>query len=643
MKLLILNIITVIIFLSNTNLALPEDTRPILAFSDINSGPKTGLYGNANPDGQQDEGVIVTVWGYNLGEKKDLAAINDQYNVYCGGQKAAKIYYWGKADGSNGPSDLSKSHNMQEISFSISPAAKIGDGIIYVEVPKVNDSRKDPIRSNSIPFNVKDHGRIFHVTKSGDDQKAGSWGAPWATISLDANGRGNWSKLAPGDTVYLHDGVQEVDRYNDTTRMSGMKFSEINGNNHGVKGDPISIIAYPKANVLARGKMYGIYIWVPYVNISKIRIEAGNSGDRGTTGRSTGIAPGRYARLIGNYITDRKDIAGPDGCADGGSGAIGANAANNDDRVSGLIILGNTITKWGCQATQKFEHTTYLSNRSGSTGNAIDVDGWEFGYNLLEDNMARGGIHAYDENLSNSNRCGDIKSPVLIHDNVIKNQRGAGIFFGTNLSSNATTNCWSPHVLIYNNFLINAGIGPNGDNFAADTNAISVSGRGTSSQVLIRDNTIVWTEAKLSEDQKNANGTNGMLYIPDGSLRWNGKVTWENNIVYVLDGTKEVNCANIVPSELKEEAGRLNGWLSAKNNIWYGYKQIMGKWTVKLCTPEWNQTNFQAPEWVSNIPDDNSPKLFDDNLNPNEEIIENIGYKRIRKIPFPDIIDISPK
>lgn len=72
-----------------------------------------------------------------------------------------------------------------------------------------------------------------------------------------------------------------------------------------------------------------------------------------------------------------------------------------------------------------------FSNRSyANAGNPnIDVEAWELGWNFLKDNKAKNGLHPYDENLANHvDGCGDVTGTVSIHDNVVVNQRGAGIF-----------------------------------------------------------------------------------------------------------------------------------------------------------------------------------------------------------------------
>jgi hypothetical protein len=143
---------------------------PVLAFSDLTDGPKTGL-----GDGLG-SGAIVTVWGWNLGSSQGASTITvDNVN-------AAYVYYWGNAGagGNSGPAELYAYHKMQEIAFSIPYSAS--DGAVKIKVAVGGEA------SNELDFYIR-NGSVYWVgdTPGGsppsDTTGEGSFGSPWATVS----------------------------------------------------------------------------------------------------------------------------------------------------------------------------------------------------------------------------------------------------------------------------------------------------------------------------------------------------------------------------------------------------------------------------------------------------------------------------
>ena len=172
--------------------------QPKLNFIDIDSGPSTGL-----GDGLG-SGTIVTFWGNNLGSSQNGSKV--KFRASNGDVlDAAYIYYWKDANGAlpGGPSNLYKSHKMQEVAFSI-PDAASGNGEIFVEV--------DGSASNALAFRVRD-GQFKFVASGGNNTNACTFNSPCGWINGDirgsTNGIGN-SKLKPGDIVYSL-GVAEPD------------------------------------------------------------------------------------------------------------------------------------------------------------------------------------------------------------------------------------------------------------------------------------------------------------------------------------------------------------------------------------------------------------------------------------------------
>lgn len=169
-----------------------------------------------------------------------------------------------------------------------------------------------------------------------------------------------------------------------------------------------------------------------------------------------GIETSDHGRVVGNAVTDL-----PDGCADGQAGAI----TGGVDSVENTKIFGNYVFDYGCPETQKLHHTTYMTIRDVNRDPGVDpvqIVAWEWGWNFLENNHAKNGIHNYDEDNTGTNSCGNMVTDLLIHDNVIVNQAGAGITI--------TSQCgWSQDTYIYNNLLVDVGL-------PSDINCVSSCG-----------------------------------------------------------------------------------------------------------------------------------------------------------------------
>ncbi len=443
--------------------------EPVLYFSDITSGPKTGL-----GDGKG-SGAIVTVWGANLGSTQGTS------KVYVGGVPASYVYYWGNADttGASGPADLYTYHKMQTISFSVPPTAADGANTISVTV--------NGAQTNTLPFTVR-AGKIYHVKVTGSDSGNGSWSNPWRSLNYIGSGAGG--AVAAGDTIYIGDGVTEIGGTAGFT-VRYIKATEAN---------PISVIAYPGAYVMAQGG-HAISNWnhgSSYWNFSKFV----------TKTTSVGIDTFKGGRIVGNEVTNA-----PGGCATGAGGAIGGNNYGDpynpdQDMIGGGVkVYGNYIHDFGCDSTSKLHHVFYISQRGG-----YPVESYELGWNHLVDNKAIHALHVYDES-----RCGDFIGVMKIHDNVVKNQVGVGVDVST---GGTTPACFTMPVWIYNNLFINVGI----DMVSAPghSNAVGLSGANNLSAVKFYNNTFYGF---------------GDLTDP-GATFWHGKestfggtLEWVNNIV----------------------------------------------------------------------------------------------------------------
>ena len=86
------------------SISLYAADKPILCFSDIVGGPKTGNSDVSLGQTANQHGAIVTIWGKNLGSTQGTS------EIWCNGAKAAYVYSWKNADK---PADLFSYHKMQ--------------------------------------------------------------------------------------------------------------------------------------------------------------------------------------------------------------------------------------------------------------------------------------------------------------------------------------------------------------------------------------------------------------------------------------------------------------------------------------------------------------------------------------------------
>ncbi len=168
---------------------------PILFFTDLESGPKTG--------GENNNGVYVTLYGNYL----------DSATVTVGGgsaivKSAASTYLW-----------------YQKMVIQLGASAATGNIVATTSAGT----------SNSLPFTVRSGGIFFVSTSGNDSTGTGSFASPFRTIM---KGR---DALSAGGTVYVETGVSQtaVDDFNACVQIS----------NAGSSGNPKAIIAYPGATV----------------------------------------------------------------------------------------------------------------------------------------------------------------------------------------------------------------------------------------------------------------------------------------------------------------------------------------------------------------------------------------------------------
>ena len=286
---------------------------PVLCFSDLQSGPRTGNSDTSREQAAGRDGAIVTVWGENLGGSQ-----GDSKVVVNGAE--ARVYSWGNA---TAPADLYVRHGMQMICFQVRESAQDGPGTIRVVV----NGRK----SNELPFMVRP-GRIYFVKTTGSDKAAGDWAGPWRSIPHAAG------RIAPGDVVYVGDAVNQTatDSYN----------AAVNLGSDGEPGRPKALVAYPGAKCLvgAANIERGFGHWVS---------GKGHTADHWTlakftvTARTSPILMGSDYRVVGNHVSAPQGSA-PEGAIEG---------SGND-----LFVLGNEVSQVGQPGCSKLYHPIYISS-----------------------------------------------------------------------------------------------------------------------------------------------------------------------------------------------------------------------------------------------------------------------------------------
>jgi hypothetical protein len=373
-----------------------QTASPVLYFSDLTGGPKTGNTDTSLGQTSGQNGAIVTVWGRNL----------DNAQVFCNGVQAAYYYFRGNA---SRPADLYTYHKMQMISFQISRLAQDGAGTIYALV--------NGRRSNDLPFTVRAGGIRFVRTTGNDNTGNGSWGLPWRTIIKAVN------TIAPGDIAYIGDGV------NQTTETDYS--AAVNLGSDGTSTQPKALVVYPGATSRVGAATLGRAFYLQAADkdgfsshwvIAKFTITTAEIGAPAYTG----------FRVIGNYIT------APNG--DGMDGAINGEGNN-------VYALGNELDRVGSTSCTKLYHAIYFKGyRKDEPPRSPTESNREIAWNYVHDCKTNRGINIYSEQLNAAFIEGH-----SIHDNVIVNQRGDGIMLGYYVVG---TNS------IYNNLIVRAGLGP---------------------------------------------------------------------------------------------------------------------------------------------------------------------------------------
>jgi len=163
---------------------------PVLLFSDLESGPKTGW------EGLTTKGAAVSVWGRGFGTSRGA-----NYITVNGAQLTQDSDYaeWGTTG-----RDKGVVRDLQRTTFWIPSTAQDGAGQITVTV--------NGVTSNALPFTVR-AGDIYFISvnngnNSYDGKKASPQGGaagPWKDMLMINPGKN--SAIQPGDIIYVRAGI----------------------------------------------------------------------------------------------------------------------------------------------------------------------------------------------------------------------------------------------------------------------------------------------------------------------------------------------------------------------------------------------------------------------------------------------------
>ncbi len=389
----------ILLFIGSTLGSARAANDPVLYFSDITSGPRTGNTDVSLGQVSGQDGAIVTIWGRNLGAPGTAT-------VYCNGVPAA--FYYARENATR-PANLYTYHRMEMISFQISGTAQDGPGSIAVVVSGNH--------SNALPFTVRP-GNIFFVKTTGTDATGnGLWTNPWRTIVAAKDA------IAPGDIVYVCDRVQQA-----TETEYG---ACVNLGTNGEPGKPKALVVYPGAtSMVGNDSLYYAFRsfyadtggtsrhWV----LAKFTIRTAGLGVEAVTGN----------RVVGNFMT-----------APNGDG----NDASITIEGDSVVVAGNELDNVGRADCDKLYHGIYGKGfRTDFAPRAPTESEREIAWNYIHGCQSDRAIDVYSEQPFSA-----FIQRHRIHDNVIINQHGDGILLGYYVVGEN----W-----IYNNLIVRAGLGP---------------------------------------------------------------------------------------------------------------------------------------------------------------------------------------
>ncbi len=182
-------------------------SKPVLFYSDIDSGPASGGEGKT-------DGAFVCVYGENFGTGQGKSALA------VGGVQVASYKVWQDSGAPYRPGYYAKACGQ------VSHMTPSGAAALQLTTSQG--------ASNTLPFTVRP-GKVYFVAPTGDDRTGnGSSNLPWLTVKHCT------SNMKPGDFCYLRAGTYNtIDKYGAALWMA----------TSGGPGAPLSVVAYPGQTV----------------------------------------------------------------------------------------------------------------------------------------------------------------------------------------------------------------------------------------------------------------------------------------------------------------------------------------------------------------------------------------------------------
>ena len=258
--------------------ALAQTSAPRIIATDLQSGPNTG--------GPNNKGAIVTLYGFGFGATQGAS------NISVGGISADNYLSWSNT----------------KISFQIGTAAASGNVLVNTGAGV----------SNPKPFTVR-AGRLLFVSPAGADTNAGSFTAPWKTVTKAV------ASSQAGDIIYLMNGVSQTALNSASASLAIAK--------GGTSTAPIALVAYPGATATigsSTGQQFGIRTTAAASNwvLSGLTLRGALS--------ALSVASSANWRVIGN------DISCPNGAGTGS--CIAASALTNGIFYRNLVHDSGSTT-----------------------------------------------------------------------------------------------------------------------------------------------------------------------------------------------------------------------------------------------------------------------------------------------------------